>query len=176
MSIFKPWIHDNVVKFLENNINKDTKILEFGSGYSTIFFQNYTDNLISIEHNKKWYDKIKQSLNNKVTYILKEIDYISKPCLDKKFYDSNNINELLNFIVPENYFDIIFVDGIHRVNCVEGTYKYLKKGGILILDDSNRIDNPCSDGSYKPVENLLQTWKQIKHRSNDRNTDYWIKL
>ena len=181
-NIKKPWIHDTVIELLEKNIKKNTKLLEFGSGYSTVWFQNYTDNLISIEHNKLWYDKINPLINNKTRYILKEINYISKPTIDKTFYKTNNISELLNFDVPENYFDIILVDGIHRVNCVEGSYKHLKKGGILILDDSNRIDEPASDGSYKPIEDLLKDWKHIKCRTNyqvpgyrGRNTDYWIK-
>ena len=67
------------------------------------------------------------------------------------------------------------IDGIHRVNCAFGSYKKLKKGGILILDDTNRIDKPTSDGSYKPIQDLLKDWKCIKNRSKDRNTDYWIK-
>ena len=53
-NIKKPWIHDTVIELLEKNIKKNTKLLEFGSGYSTVWFQNYTDNLISIEHNKSW--------------------------------------------------------------------------------------------------------------------------
>ena len=153
----------------------NTKILEFGSGYSTIFFQNLTDNLISIEHNKKWYNKIKPLINNNTNYILKKINYVSKPSVDKKFYNCNTIDELINKKIDNEYFDIIIIDGIHRVNCAFGSYRNLKKGGILILDDSHRIDKPASDGSYKPIQDLLKDWKHIKNRSSDRNTDYWIK-
>ena len=46
---------------------------------------------------------------------------------------------------------------------------------MLILDDTNRITNPASDGSYKPIVNLLNNWEYKKFRSNNRNTDYWIK-
>jgi len=175
MTDYKPWIHKNVINLLEKIIKKDTIFLEFGSGYSTIFFQNLTDNLISIEHNKEWFDKIKLYINDKTNYILKDINYISKPSRDKKFYNCNTIEELLDKNIENEYFDIILIDGIHRVNCVYGSYKKLKKGGILILDDSNRIDRPNTDGSYKPIQNLLKNWKHIKNRSKDRNTDYWIK-
>ena len=173
--IYKPWIHENVIKMLEEKINKDTKILEFGSGYSTLFFQNLANNLTSIEHNDYWYNKIKPLINDKTNYILKSINYISKPCIDKKFYNCDTIEELLNKNISDEYYDIIMIDGIHRVNCAFGSYKKLKKGGILILDDTNRIDKPTSDGSYKPIQDLLKDWKCIKNRSKDRNTDYWIK-
>lgn len=37
---YKPWIHESVITLLENNVNKDTKILEFGSGNSTLYYKN----------------------------------------------------------------------------------------------------------------------------------------
>lgn len=175
MNEYKPWIHTNVTNILKKTIKKDTKILEFGSGFSTLFFQNYSNNVISIEHNRSWYNKILPKINNNTKYILKEEDYISKPSYDSIFYSCNSLNELLNIEIPDEYFDIILVDGINRVNCVLASYKKLKRKGILILDDSNRIDNPAGDGSYKPIQELLKDWTQIKNRSNDRNTDYWIK-
>jgi len=172
---YKPWIHESVITLLENNVNKDTKILEFGSGNSTLFLQNLTNNLTSIEHNIEWYNKINPLVNNNTKYILKQEKYISKPPINKKFYNSNNIEELLGCNIPDEYYDILFVDGINRVNCVLGCYNKVKKGGFIILDDSNRIDNPASDGSYKPIQEFLCDCKHIKYRSSNRNTDYWIK-
>ena len=170
----KPWIHTNVIDILDKIINKNTYILEFGSGNSTIYFSNLTNNLTSIEHNKCWYNKIKPIINN-VKYILKEIEYISVPPIDKKFYNCNSLEELIGHNIPDEYYDIIIIDGINRVNCAVGSINKLKKGGILILDDSNRIENANTDGSYKPIKNLVDGWQEYKYRSNDRNTDYWIK-
>jgi len=174
MSIL-PWIHRDVIKFLQEKINKNTKILEFGSGNSTIYFSKLTNNLISIEHNKDWYNKIKPKLENDVTYILKSIDYISRPPRNKTFYNCDTIEQLLGQPVPDEYFDIIIIDGIDRVNCAYGSIDKLKKNGILVLDDSNRIEYPASDGSYEPIKLLAQGWEEHRFRSNDRNTDYWIK-
>lgn len=171
---YKPWIHQEVIKLLDQVIKKDTRILEFGSGYSTVYFSNLSDNVISIEHNKNWYEKIKVLLDKKVIYILKEINYISKPPENKLFYKSENLESLLNINQPLE-FDIILIDGIDRVNCAYGSYQYLKNGGMLILDDSNRIENPASDGSYQPICEILKNWDHYSFRSNDRNTDIWIK-
>ncbi len=177
----KPWMHKGVVTMLEQKINVNTKILEFGSGNSTVFFSNLTENLYSVEHNDEWYNKIKPQLNNKVKYILSKVDYKSLPSKDDTFYNCNTIEELLNTNIPDEYFDIIIVDGIHRVNCARSSINKLKKGGILILDDSNRIENPASDGSYMPIKKLMDGCEEFKFRSStqndcgNRNTDYWIK-
>jgi len=170
-----PWIHPKVVTILEKIIGVNTKILEFGSGNSTVFFSKLTDNVYSVEHDDKWYNKIKPQLNNNVKYILSKVDYISKPRKDKTFYNCNTIEELFNTNIPDDYFDIIIVDGIHRVNCAYASLHKLKKGGILILDDSNRIKNPASDGSYMPIKILMNGCKEYKFRSSKRNTDFWIK-
>jgi len=176
MEEFKPWIHEKVISILEEKITKNTKILEFGSGYSTIFFDIRSDYVISIEHNKLWYEKILNLLQfNKNTYILKEINYISKQPINNKLYNSDTLEELIGYNIDYESLDIIIVDGIDRVNCVNDSYLKLKKGGLLILDDSNRIDNPDTDGSYKPIENLLINYEHLKFRSTNRNTDIWIK-
>lgn len=114
-------------------------------------------------------------MNNKVKYILSKVDYISQPSKDETFYNCNTIEELFNTNIPDEYFDIIIVDGIHRVNCAYASLNKLKKGGILILDDSNRIENPASDGSYMPIKILMDGCEEYKFRSSNRNTDYWIK-
>ena len=170
-----PWIANEVTNFLKKNIKKNTFILEFGSGNSTIFFSKLTKNLFSVEHNKDWYNKIKNKLENDVTYILKSIDYISRPPINKTFYNCDTIEQLLGQSIPDGYFDIIIIDGIDRVNCAYESINKLKKNGILVLDDSNRIENPASDGSYEPIKLLVQGWEEHRFRSKDRNTDYWIK-
>jgi len=171
----KPWLHPDIITFLDENINIDTKILEFGSGNSTVYFSKLTNNLYSVEHDIVWYNKIKKQLNNNVEYILSKVNYVSQPSKDKMFYNCNTIEELLKINIPDEYFDIIIIDGIHRVNCANASLNKLKKGGILILDDSNRIENPASDGSYKPIKLLMDGCKEYKFRSSTRNTDYWIK-
>jgi hypothetical protein len=176
MSII-PWMHEGVVNMLKNVLSSDTKILEFGSGNSTLFYSKYTNNIYSVEHDKTWYNKISKKLDNKIVYKLIEIDYVSKPSTDLKFYNSNSVEEIFEMNIPDEYFDIIIIDGIHRVNCAYGSIKKLKKGGILILDDTNRIENPVSDGSYMPIKNLVKDWEEHIFRTpgGGRNTDYWIK-
>lgn len=177
--MLKPWINNKAINFIENyisNKNNDIILLEFGSGNSTIYFEKICKKVYSIEHNIEWYDKIKNKLK-KTNYLYKKINYVSRPRIDNKFYNVEKLNELF-LDICDNYLDIIFIDGIDRVNCFFGSINFLKKNGIVILDDSNRIDNPCSDGSYKPIQDycLKNNFTHYKFRSNNRNTDIWIKV
>jgi len=66
-----PWLAKGAVDWLENNLTKDFKILEFGSGGSTLFFAERCKEVITIENNKKFYDLI--------------LDYINEPpCLKRQ--------------------------------------------------------------------------------------------
>lgn len=174
----KPWIHDGAILMIEEYCKKNNnlRILEFGSGYSTSYFETIFDYVFSIEHNKEWYEKIKPLLKENTNYKLIDINYVPSVPSDKKFYNVDKIQEIFNEIDGE-FFDVILVDGIHRVNCFFGSIDFLKTNGIVVLDDSNRIDNPEGDGSYKSIEDYCKqkNYKQIKFRGPNRHTDIWIK-
>lgn len=160
----KPWFTQEAIKFLENliQINPNIKVLEFGSGNSTIWLAKKGVNLISIEHDKTWYETVKKSLKD------------------------NNLNIDLRFIggqyytvcseFEDNYFDLIIVDGQNRVKCIEECYKKLKPGGVLLLDDAERE-------RYLPVYELLKEWKffkTVEYNLDDKEypekqTNWWIK-
>jgi hypothetical protein len=50
-------------------------------------------------------------------------------------------------------YDVIVIDGKHRKNCADRASDGLSKGGIVILDDSNRYPDICKKMRDK---NLIQ--------------------
>lgn len=175
----EPWMHKTIIELLDTLVTEDMSILEFGSGRSTLFLAQRCRNIVSVEHCKEWFDNISRTLkelelSDRVTYILKDIDYVSKPPIDDRLYDCDSLEELLGETLSSKKYDIIIVDGIHRVNCAKHSFPNLKKGGMFILDDSDRIDNPCSDGSYRPIVDLLEGNFYRQCRDASRHTDYWI--
>ena len=38
-------------------------------------------------------------------------------------------------------FDLIFVDGIHRVECVRASHQFLAPGGVVVLHDVRQNDH-----------------------------------
>jgi len=164
----KPWLNSEAIKFLSKYIleNPNPKILEFGSGGSTIWFSQKTPSLTTIEHNKLWFDYVNQSL------------YKNKLCnpVDIRLIEQNYYKICDEF--PDNFFDIILIDGINRVNCAQASIRILKPGGILMLDNAER---PW----YHKIYSMLNNWKFYKtsqmrsdlsgKTSKLRETNWWIK-
>ena len=137
-----PWLSYPCIDFLKDRLNKDLSVFEFGSGNSTIFYSSRVKKIISIEHNKSWYEKIKKELPENAQII---------------FYEFHPDSEYAKAIKLQNEkFDIIIVDGMDRVNAIKYSIEGMSEKCVVILDDSERIE-------YKSgVEKLIaQGFKRI---------------
>ncbi|MCP3964746.1 MAG: class I SAM-dependent methyltransferase [Lentisphaerae bacterium] len=117
-----PWLPYPAADFIESRLHKGLCIFEYGSGSSTMWFSKRCKKIVSCEHDRAWYKKIKDQIPDNATIIYK------KPGKDY-------IEAIKNF---SHVFDIILIDGIDRVQCMENCLEALKKDGIIILDDSFR--------------------------------------
>ncbi len=119
-----PWVTYSFIDFIKNRLNKQHKVFEFGSGNSTYFYAKYAEKVVSVEHDKKWYNKLHNSMpeNSNLIYceLSKNGDYCRAPI---------KLNEK---------FDIVIVDGRDRVNCCIQATDALSNNGVVILDDSER--------------------------------------
>lgn len=52
----------------EHYVKGKTKMLEWGSGGTTLYFPQMIDKYVSIEHDKKWYDIIKSKIHKNVEF------------------------------------------------------------------------------------------------------------
>src|SRR3990167_9685848 len=59
----KPWLTDEAIQFLDKFLKEAPKIvLELGSGGSTVWFAERAYNLISFEHDIRWYNRADSAL------------------------------------------------------------------------------------------------------------------
>lgn len=140
-----PWVTTNAVSFLGDffETNPEPAVLEFGSGSSTLWIAKRTNKLVSVEHDKNWYSIIKKKLSN--INKSKSIQYI----LHLRPYDS------VCDLFEHESFDLIIVDGRDRVQCIKKAIPLLKKGGIMMLDNSER------EGYQEAIE-LMSPW-EVRH-------------
>jgi hypothetical protein len=119
-----PWVTYSFIDFIKERLNSKHTIFEFGSGNSTYFYAKYAGKVVSVEHDKDWYDKIIKSKPENAELIFCELvrdgDYCRTPLSLKE------------------KFDIIIVDGRDRVNCCKQAVNALSANGIIVLDDSER--------------------------------------
>jgi len=118
-----PWCTYPYISFIGPRLKKTFSVFEFGSGNSTKWLSARVGKIISIEHDKIWYEKLNNTMPSNVSLVYKEL----KPN-----------GEYANFINETGEkFDIIVVDGRDRINCIKNSIKSLAENGVLILDNSN---------------------------------------
>ena len=119
-----PWVTYSFIDFIKDRIKKQHTVFEFGSGNSTFFYAKSAGIVVSVEHDKEWFDKIFKDKpeNSEMIYceLVRGGDYCHMP------------------VKLEEKFDVIIVDGRDRVNCCKQAVEALTDEGVVVLDDSER--------------------------------------
>ena len=175
-----PWLSPTSILFFKKYLEKDMVGAEFGSGSSTLFFAPRISKLYSVEHNEEWYHLI----NEKLTGInCSNVDYRFVVQNDKSDFvdDVFDLEEKRDFEIRRdyvNYFralndiqdhslDFAIVDGRARTECCHEILPKIKKGGILILDNSERK-------RYELVFEQLKNYEMYETTNGLTNTTFWF--
>ncbi len=119
-----PWLTYSFIDFITGRLSKEFNVFEFGSGNSTLFFANRVKQVRSVEHNSEWYNKLKGKIPTNSNLILSK---------------SDSSEDYIAVLKQSNTkFDLIIIDGIHRVDCCLSVSNFLTDKGVIILDDSER--------------------------------------
>ena len=120
-----PWYTYPAIEYLSQLNYSDKKIFEFGCGYSSIYWAMRAKSVISIEDNLAYYDRWSKEF--------------SASNLEIKWRDEGEGYE--NAIFEENdKYDVIVIDGKRRVECTAAALVCLSENGMIILDDSDRVN------------------------------------
>lgn len=175
-----PWLSPTSILFFKKYLEKDMVGAEFGSGSSTLFFAPRISKLYSVEHNEEWYHLI----NEKLTGLnCSNVDYRFVVQNDKSDFvdDVFDLEEKRDFEIRRdyvNYFralndiqdhslDFAIVDGRARTECCHEILPKIKKGGILILDNSERK-------RYELVFEQLKNYEMYETTNGLTNTTFWF--
>lgn len=129
-----PWVTYSFIDFIKERLTKLHTVFEFGSGNSTYFYAKYAGKVVSVEHDKEWYNKVLKTNpeNSELIFceLVRDGDYCRMP------------------LTLPTTFDVVIVDGRDRVNCCKRAVKAVTASGVIVLDDSER-------GFYKEGINFL---------------------
>lgn len=179
----QPWLCPDAISALQKLLPGSINGLEYGSGRSTTFFAPYFDHYTSIEHNKRWYKKVEAEIKH-----LSQVEYhLIEPEEDVPQQhlssDKQTFLEEERFPVPDEVFktysdfvlsfddstlDFVLIDGRARKTCALNALNKLKSGGLLVLDNSERI-------RYSKVHQTLKNWPKIETTTGLTNTTIWRK-
>lgn len=117
-----PWTPYAFIDFVDERLDDSLRVFEYGSGGSTVWYANRVDEIISVEHDTKWFETSRSlaPTNAEVVY---------RP-----------ENRYPRAITEFGTFDVVVIDGIHRNECVESVLDHLSNVGVVIWDDTYRMD------------------------------------
>lgn len=109
-------------------------IFEYGPGESTKIMQEHPSviSIDTVEHNQAWGAKSKEAFNKKV-FLQQEADEIKYP------FVSGRVDK----------YDLIFIDGLKRIECLLLAKFRMPRNGIVILHDAER-------NAYIPAINTFE--------------------
>lgn len=131
----RPWLPEGAIKFMGEILDKDSLVLEFGAGSSTIWFARHVKHVLSFENKELWYNLVSKGLKQQG---LRNVSLRMDP-----LYPGLGIRN------ENGKFDFILIDGRGRVKCAQTSHGLLKPGSWIGLDNSWR-------GRYLKIHILFQ--------------------
>lgn len=166
-----PWISPKAVNFLDHNLNKNMEALEWGSGRSTVWYAKRVKKIVSIEHNNSWFESVRSKIKN-LQVNNAEIKFIGLDHPEKDPTPAHYDQTPKYVAVVDNYkdetLDFVVIDGHYRLTCVKQVLPKLRKGALLLIDNTN----------WMPLENwgVPKDWELVHKSFNGvSETSIWKK-
>jgi hypothetical protein len=131
-----PWITFPAMRFLRERITPNTRVFEWGSGMSTLWFERYCAEVWAVEDNPVWYATI-AGRAKRAKVVLRE---------GKAYVDT-----ILEF--PPGYFDVVSVDGSHRLECFRLAVEHVRAGALLVVDNTD--NDRTTGGELFVIDEML---------------------
>lgn len=117
-----PWMSRHEIDLLNSYISikgKNSNMLEYGSGGSTLYFSQLVGTYTSVEHDSSWFDKVSPQVSENTTVLLRNKD----------------TDEYYNFLCKDKNYDYVLIDGRNRVKTAEVMLDYISCNSYVFLHD-----------------------------------------
>lgn len=164
-----PWYSYDSIKFLENFLQKNHHVFEYGCGASTLFFSKRVKYLTGIETDITWLKIIEQKIIEKKFLISQDSNFLidnNSKILPNKPYSSlssnRNDNSENHSSIKNKYFYKKFLNNDHYIELyynknamIDDNYpnfcnNFLEKFDVIIIDSKKRF--PCSVNAIKSLK------------------------
>jgi hypothetical protein len=118
-----PWMSYAVTAFFDQLDLRDCSVFEFGSGYSSLYWAERAKDVVTVETELEWVEKLRPHAPPNLTLLHRG--------------DTQEFSRAIH--EDGRQYDLVVVDGMPRtrVACLPEAILGLKADGILVLDDSN---------------------------------------
>lgn len=151
----RPWITFAAEEALTGLVRSDARIFEWGAGGSTLFLGNRVSELVTVEHDQHWLRRTATLLPSRTSFRWRAywLEPVARaepcefPATDPEAYASTDARyaqmSFENYAkaierYPNNYFDIVLIDGRARPSCFKHAVAKVKLGGHIVVDNMER--------------------------------------
>ncbi len=160
----KPWMRYREIDVISELLVKlkPKSCLEWGAGYSTLFFPELLPtgaHWLAIEHDAEWAATIatyKPDAKAKIKHIAPNQFPWSDALQDGAYEDLRDYIEYAAHYAP---FDFILVDGRGRNAYIRKARELLRPDGVVVLHDANRLAYHAETGTY-PIQLFLRGYRK----------------
>lgn len=158
-----PWLNFETKEWLDKNLNKEMIVFEYGCGGSTLYLSSRVKKIISVDHDQNWISIVegemkKRGITNCELFCCPPEE--SSAATDKNYLstDQDFSNKSFQKYVekineyPDNYFDLVVVDGRARNGCLLNLLPKIKNNGYVLLDNSERKEYDLGAAALEKFE------------------------
>ena len=158
-----PWITYPAFRQLKRIVKPEFRVFEFGCGASSMWWARNVAEVVSVEHDAAWAARVINEKPHNLTVIVREMNAATDakdiPLLEPFFTGSPDLpisadvnhnimhgllsEEFLAYAAelaqyPKAHFDVVVVDGMARSLTAWLAGQYVKPGGFIVFDNSDR--------------------------------------
>lgn len=158
----------------------DIRVFEYGMGRSSLWWAKNVHEYYGVEHDEEWYHQIVEKLK-KVNPSVEKSRLFYRPFnISREYYGWENwtkppIKDKHRDIYaetiqqfPDNYFDLVIIDGFERVRCARQVPEKIKPGGMVVIDDYERL-------KYREADRIFKGWKRKVMGLGIQRTAFFVK-
>jgi predicted O-methyltransferase YrrM len=142
----RPWMVPQAIGWLGRRIRSDWQVVELGSGRSTVWLGRRAGNVVAYEDNDWWIERARELVAERG---LANVEIRHLPVRAYAGELARLGDESLDLVVV----DFLEAPNAERVDAVRAGMGKVRRGGYLLLDDSDRP-------SYAPAYELLAGWRE----------------
>ncbi|MGH7503038.1 MAG: class I SAM-dependent methyltransferase [Longimicrobiales bacterium] len=117
-----PWYTYPAIAFLSERVRPGMRVFEYGSGNSTLWWLSQGCDVVACEHDREWFEAVRRKTAGAAVLVFREPT------------DRRYVTE----VTGHGLFDIVVIDGLHRVECAKACVPLLNDKGVVIFDNAER--------------------------------------
>ncbi len=138
----RPWTTLPFTDFIAPRLKAEWTVFEYGAGASTRFYASRVRAVLAVEHDEIFAAQLRPQLPANARLLV-------HPAASEAY-----ANAVAECSPPP---DLVSVDGVDRVRCVQAALLRLAAGGVLVLDDAERPEYAPAHAAlaaagFRPVE------------------------